>query len=106
MNLDQIHIIHCMLYELKKGSSATEELKIFVQLIEMKLVWPVLIGNFFSFLKIPFDLDVQNVNNGLLQIIIEESSKQTARKLVEQFNTSHISVIKHLHKLGTVSKLG
>lgn len=114
MSLDQTHIRHCMLYEFKKGSSATEAARNIRSVYGNEALsvrtcqrW---FGQFrsgnFSLEDSPRSGRPSSVNIELLQTVVEENPKQTARELAKQFNTSHTSIIKHLHELGKVSKLG
>ena len=114
MSLDQTHIRHCILYEFKNGSSATEVTRNIRSVYGNEALsvrtcqrW---FGQFrlrnFSLEDSPRSGRPSSVNIELLQTVVEENPKQTARELAKQFNTSHTSIIKHLHELGKVSKLG
>ena len=113
MGFDQMHIRHCISYEFKKGSKASQAAR------NIRSVYKNEAPNirtcqrwFKQFESGNFTLE-DSLRSGrpssvplkVLKVVVEENPKQTARELAKQFSTCHRTIITQLNKLGKVSKL-
>ena len=112
MGFDQMHIRHCILYEFKKGSKASQAARNIRSVCKneapsirtcQRLFKQFESGNF-TLENSLRSRRPSSVPLKVLKAVVEENPKQTARKLAKQFSTCHRTIITQLNKLGKVSK--
>ena len=95
MGLDQMHIRHCILYEFKKGSKASQAARNIRSVYKNEAPSIRTCQRFFKqFESGNFTLEdflrserPSSVPLKVLKAVVEENSKQTARELAKQFST-------------------
>ena len=112
MGVGLMHIRHCILFEFKKGSKASQAARnvrstykneaLSIQTCQQ---WfkQFESGNF-TLEDFPRSGRPSTVNLEILKATVEENPKQTAKELAKQFSTCHRTIITQLNKLGKVSK--
>ena len=114
MSVDEAHLRHCMLYEFKKGSSASEAARNICNVYGNKALSVRKCQRWFTQFRSgnlnlrdsPRSGRPASISNQALLNVIEENPKLTAREIAQQLNTTHTTIITHLHEIGKVSKLG
>ena len=108
-----MHIRHCILYEFKKDSKASQAARNIRSIYKNEA--PSIRTcqrRFKQFESGNFTLE-DSLRSGrpsfvplkVLKAVVEENPKQTVRELAKQFSTCHRTIITQLNKLGKVSKL-
>lgn len=114
MDADETHLRHCMLYEFKKGSSASEAARNICNVYGYKSLSVRKCQRWFTQFRSgnltlkdsPRSGRPTSINKKALLTVIEENPKLSAREIAQQFSTTHTTIITHLHGLGKVSKVG
>ena len=112
MGFDQMHIRHCILYEFKKGSKASQAARNIRFVYKNDLPSIRTCQQWFKQFEPGKFTQEDSLRSGrpssvplkVLKAVVKENPKQTARELAKQFSTCHRTIITQLNKLGKVSK--
>lgn len=113
MKPEETHIRHCLLYEFRKGSTASIAFKNISSVYSESGLSLIKCQRWFrKFKNGNFDIletrggSSSNFDDGALLKLIEEDPKLTTRELGDRLQVSHTTVATHLHQIGKVNKEG
>ena len=109
-----MHIRHCILYEFKKSSKASQAARNIRSAYKNEAPnirtyqrwFKQFESGKFTLEDFPWSGGPSSVNLDVLKAVVEKNPKQTARELAKQFSTYHRTIITLLNKLGKVSIYG
>lgn len=113
MDLNETHYRHCMLYEFRRGSNATEAVKnicsVYGDVISVRKCqewFTKFRSDNFDLKDIPRSGRPSELDNDALTSVVESDPRLTSRELAEKFKCDQSTIIRHLHQIGKSNKAG
>lgn len=113
MSSNSTHIRHCMLYEYRSGTNSREAH------VKISAVYPDSLSLskcekwFARFRAGDFNLDDRpksgrpsDFDNTVLETLIESDSRLSSREMAITLQSSHTTILRHLHQIGKINKCG